>query len=232
MSAVGSSDTASTPRGQRLVCLPAGIGVDKDCSRSPRSEQVQDASMLQQQREPTSDTVSEWAGNTGGPSVQFTGEWPHGYNLDWGGKHAHPVSQGFAPVLTSFNTSTAGPTPATSTWTPAWAWMGNPQWTGTPQQPLPATLGKRQGGRVEGLPPAKTLCTDVELNSNLRSRWPMLQGRTPSSTEVRSNSTLKQLFQNPKLEPSSVGCEPKDTFMSRLFMNASAVRPVPAPLTI
>jgi hypothetical protein len=232
LSAVGSSDTASTLRGQRRVCLPAGIGVDKDCSRSPRSEQVQDASLLKQQREATSDTVSEWAVKTGGPSGRFfNGEWPHGYNLDWDGKHAHPVSQGFAPVLTSYSTSTAGPTPAASTWTPAWAWMGNPQWTGAPQQPPSATLGKRQGGRVEGVPPAKTLRTDVEPSLSFSSRWPMLQGRTPS-TEVRSNSTLKQLFQNPELEPSNVGCEPKDTFMSRLFMNASAARPVPSPLTI
>jgi len=239
MSAVGSSDTASTLRGQRLVRLPSGNGFDKDCSRSTLSEQVQDAANLQinasmlQQRESTSDTVSGWAGKNGGPVRFFNGDWPHGYNVDWDGKHPHSVAQGFAPVLTSYSTSTAGPTPTTSSWSPACVatpWMGIPQWTGVPPQPPQSTLGKRQGDRVEDTSPAKTLRRDAQPGTNLRSGWPMLQGRSPF-TAVPTGGTLKQLVQHPKLEPSSAASEPKNTFISRWFNSAAVHRSVPFPVT-
>lgn len=277
-SAVGSSDSASTLREQRLVRFPSGNGFGKECTRASPSGQVQEAanlgtamqnaaafnaSMLQQRESSTggyrsADTVlSGWAGNNGGPVRFFSGEWPHGYNLEWDGKHhpVQPASQGVAsfapgvPVLTSYNNTTAAPTPISS-WSPTsapwvtttpWASnMGhvpNPHETRVAQQPLAvqSTLGKRQGLSFGGNSPAKTLRTDMEVskNSNLRSSWPMLQGRNQSTAEVHTSSSVKQELFHPKLEPSSAGCEPKLTFMSRLFHNAAAAPgPVPFPVTI
>lgn len=227
----GSSDSASMPRvGQRLVRFASGNGVlDKDCSRSSRSEPMQDAPYNACPRESSDTVVSGRMGNNNGgqPMGIFNGEWPHGYNLDWDGKHQHAVVSLGVTVLTGYNNTSAGPS---ATRSPAWVstpWTSNvshPQVrTGIPQ----STLGKRQGDRLEACSPAKRLrAADVEP----KSKWPMLQGRTtPSPTE---SGTLKQLFQHPKLEPSGASSELKDTFMSRLFNNAAAPRPVPFPVTI
>lgn len=219
------------------------------------STQTVSAAPMSQQREPSvmyravasSDLASSWVGNDG-PMRAFNGDYPNGYHLDWEGKqHPVPSSQGGAP-FSPLRNYISGPTPPpASTWNPAPAaqWASNVEYMSHPsgwlggqstaprvsspghQHPvaLHTALGKRgvsDNGRHDGSQAAKTLRTE-EYSRSLKSSWPML-GRMPSEV----NATVK-LFQ-PKLELGGA-CEQKDSFMGRLFINSTAARPVPFPVT-
>ena len=153
MSAVGSSDSASTLH-ERLQRLPSGSGFEKDCSRSTLSGLMQDAANLvviqttftppmSQQLESSatyrsvasSDITSGWAVNDA-PVPYFNGDYPNGYHLEWHGKHQQPLpsSQGGTTFTTSAHRTGPSPLP-TSSWSPAPAsrWPSNVAYVTHPQ---------------------------------------------------------------------------------------------------
>lgn len=132
---VGSSDSSSVTIGQRIARFPSVNGMDKDCSRSSLSGQLQATHSLRSmttvynpslQLESSSGMhrsvlppgSSGWPGN-GAPAGLHSGEWPHNH-LELDGKHSTQV------VGTTYNTATT--LPATSSWSAANAQWGATQW--------------------------------------------------------------------------------------------------------
>lgn len=274
-STVGSSDSASISLGQRLARCPSGNGFDKDCSRSSLNGQTQDThSLLSKQSAYNSSALqleatsgmyrfvlpsssSGWAGN--GASVGFhSGEWPHGYHLELGGKHpishsSQGVSYSTPDVRASLNAIQT--LPPTSSWSPTLVQSGATQWgadVGHVHNPpqMAASVWPRSQSMVPsassvGQAPvaAPTTLGKRGLLEEGSCEWPSKCLRTDdsknlntwampgkNSTEVMNGGNALSLFR-PKLE-LAVACETKDSFMTRHLTTVAAARSGPFQVTI